>query len=126
MIGVGFLDVPSFILVVIFINLVIFFLDLVRGKLVQPCLVKSSRLLEVDPHLEQVGFWQHYDHPTEGELRTMKFPVNFEKSPVSVRRHTPHLGEQTREVLAELGYDTATIETMLTAGAAREKKEVKV
>lgn len=92
-----------------------------------PCTrVNTPEDLLVDPHLEQVGFWQRYDHPTEGELRTMKFPVNFEKSPVSVRRHTPHLGEQTREVLAELGYDTATIDTMLTAGAAREKKEVKV
>ena len=56
----------------------------------------------------------------------MKFPVNFKRSPVSIRRHTPHLGEQTREVLAELGYDDATIESMLAAGSAREKKEEKV
>ncbi len=89
-----------------------------------PCTrVNTPEDLLVDPHLADVGFWQHYDHPTEGELRTMKFPVNFEKSPVSVRRHTPHLGEQTRELLTELGYDEATVDAMLATGAARQKTE---
>lgn len=89
-----------------------------------PCSrVNTPEELLTDRHLVDVGFWQSYDHPTEGPLRTMKYPVNFEKSPASVRRHTPHQGEQTREVLAELGYGVEQIDAMISAGAAIEKKE---
>lgn len=89
-----------------------------------PCSrVNTPEDLLTDEHLVDVGFWETYDHPTEGPLRSMKYPVNFEKSPASIRRHTPHLGEQTREVLQELGYDEAAVEAMLAAGAAIERKE---
>ncbi|WP_416900035.1 MAG: CaiB/BaiF CoA transferase family protein [Minwuia sp.] len=89
-----------------------------------PCSrVNTPEDLLTDEHLADVGFWENYDHPTEGPLRSMKYPVNFEKSPASIRRHTPHQGEQTREVLHELGYDDETIDAMLAAGAAIDRKE---
>ena len=31
--------------------------------------------LAVDPHLQATGFWQSYEHPTEGTLRMPSFPI---------------------------------------------------
>lgn len=62
-----------------------------------------------DPHLQAVGLFEEREHPTEGRLKLTRFPVRFSKSPASIRRLAPNLGEHTQEVLAELAQ----------AGAAR-------
>jgi crotonobetainyl-CoA:carnitine CoA-transferase CaiB-like acyl-CoA transferase len=81
--------------------------------------VNTLEDLAADPHLVATGFWKTVDHPTEGQLRTTAFPVNFSGTPADVtRRHAPRLGENTREVLEELGYASERIETMLASGAA--------
>lgn len=86
-----------------------------------PCTrINTPADLLADPHLNDVGFWQQYDHPKEGRLRTMAFPVNFSRSPAEIRRHAPDQGEQTREVLQGLGYTDEQITEMLRAGAAIE------
>ena len=43
------------------------------------------------------------EHPTEGEIRSVRFPVTFSGTPASIRRPAPRLGEHTQEVLAEIG-----------------------
>jgi len=81
--------------------------------------VNTLEDLATDPHLEATDFWKSTDHPTEGRLRTTAFPVNFSGTPADVsRRHAPRLGENTREVLEELGYASERIESLLAAGAA--------
>lgn len=55
-----------------------------------------------DPHLQAVGLFEEREHPTEGTLKLTRFPVRFSKSPASIRRLAPNLGEHTQEVLAEL------------------------
>jgi crotonobetainyl-CoA:carnitine CoA-transferase CaiB-like acyl-CoA transferase len=44
--------------------------------------------------------------------------VRFPGADAEHRPAAPRLGEHTRQVLAELGYDEARIEAMLAAGAA--------
>ena len=61
-----------------------------------------SQLLE-DPHLQAIGYWQHFEHPTEGRLCAPGIPVKFSDTPGSIRRHAPNLGEHTEEVLREFG-----------------------
>jgi crotonobetainyl-CoA:carnitine CoA-transferase CaiB-like acyl-CoA transferase len=56
-----------------------------------------------DPHLKAVGFFQRYEHPHAGPYVGLRPPVTFTKSPANVRRHPPRLGEDTDEILAELG-----------------------
>ncbi len=73
-----------------------------------------------DPHLADVGLFEWIDHPSEGRIRQMNVPGTWSDTPPSIRRHAPLLGENTREVLAEAGYDAAAIDRLLAKGAARE------
>jgi crotonobetainyl-CoA:carnitine CoA-transferase CaiB-like acyl-CoA transferase len=52
-----------------------------------------------------------------GPLKLLGVPVKLSETPGKVRRRPPALGEHTREVLAEMGYDSGTIERMTTRGA---------
>lgn len=70
-----------------------------------------------DEHLQAVGMFEKHHHPTEGETVLVRPPVKFAKSPASIRSHAPRFGEQSAEILRELGYDEATIAAMTAAGA---------
>lgn len=61
--------------------------------------VHSIDTLLEDEHLRATGFWQEIDHPTEGRLRQVGVPVTFSRTPATVRRHAPYLGEHTAELL---------------------------
>jgi crotonobetainyl-CoA:carnitine CoA-transferase CaiB-like acyl-CoA transferase len=75
-------------------------------------------LLE-DPHLQDVGFWNFDEHPTEGRIRRTRTPVTFRGGMREQVLPAPRLGAQTREILAEAGYDAAQIDAMLATGAAQ-------
>ena len=69
-----------------------------------------------DPHLVESGFWQEAEHPTEGRVRMSSPPMNFGRTPASIRAMAPRLGEHSQEILREAGLDQATIDSMLAAG----------
>lgn len=75
--------------------------------------------LLTDPHLEDVGFFQSEDHPSEGRIRRSRRANIFSGGERPVETHAPRLGEHTREVLAEAGYAASEIDALLAAGAAR-------
>lgn len=54
------------------------------------------------PHLKAVNMFDTIEHPSEGTIRTVRFPVNFSKTPAAITRLAPRLGEHTDEVLGEL------------------------
>jgi crotonobetainyl-CoA:carnitine CoA-transferase CaiB-like acyl-CoA transferase len=73
-------------------------------------------LLE-DPHLADVGFFELKDHPTEGKTRNMRLPNKWS---TGVRREwnpAPKLGQQSVEILRELGCTEEEIAAMIAEGA---------
>lgn len=76
-----------------------------------------------DPHLAEVGFFETMEHPTEGPIRMMR-PANTVSSGTrSDVTGAPTLGQHTREVLRDIGYDDDTIDRMVASGVARDSKE---
>jgi crotonobetainyl-CoA:carnitine CoA-transferase CaiB-like acyl-CoA transferase len=71
-----------------------------------------------DPHLRATGFFEESDHPTEGKLLVTRGPKNWSKTPPAIRRHAPRLGENTIEILTEIGYSAQDARKI--AGGAEE------
>ena len=92
-------------------------LDIFAETKVPVIVVNSLEDLFHDPHLEAVDFWQSFDHPTEGQLKMPGFPSKFSKTPASIRKHAPKLGEHSKEILAEAGIDEETINKMVDSKA---------
>jgi crotonobetainyl-CoA:carnitine CoA-transferase CaiB-like acyl-CoA transferase len=59
-------------------------------------------------------------HPQAGEIRTVGMPVKFSATPAHYHRAAPRLGEDTRAILGEYGYDSAEIQALLDKGVVRE------
>lgn len=71
-------------------------------------------------HSKAVGLFQKHKHPSEGDIVITKPPVKMSKSPASIRRQAPRLGEHGSEVLRELGFDEAEVTAMQASGALFE------
>jgi len=76
--------------------------------------IAATRIHTIDelpahPHLQAVGLFQRAVHPSEGPMLAMRPPTKFGRTPASLRRPAPWLGEHNDEVLHEAGYDDAQI-----------------
>ncbi|PND19427.1 CoA transferase [Ensifer sp. MMN_5] len=70
-----------------------------------------------DAQIRHNGTFVEYDHPTEGRVKTPGFPIRFSKTPSTVNRGAPVVGQHTREILKDAGYDEARIAALEAAGA---------
>lgn len=94
-------------------------LDLLGETNVPMMIVNTLDSLLTDPHLVATGFWQEAEHPTEGKIRMSKPPMNFSKTPASIRTLAPRLGEHSVEVLREAGLNESVIDDMLANGTLK-------
>ena len=65
-----------------------------------------------DDHLAKVNMFSVQDHPSEGRYKSVRHPVSYSETAPGLRRHAPQLGQNTHEILSELGYDAADIDRM--------------
>ena len=68
-----------------------------------------------DPQVAAMEMSQLTEHPKIGPARVTGVPINFEKTPGTIRRPAPMLGEHTDEVLKELGYEDQMIADLRAA-----------
>ena len=76
-----------------------------------------------DPHLQAIGFFHQMVHPTEGKVTLPDVAVQFKRTPGSIERLQPRLGEHSREILREVGYGDIEIDNMSTSGATNQSTE---
>ncbi|WP_447728128.1 CaiB/BaiF CoA transferase family protein [Sphingomonas koreensis] len=76
--------------------------------------------LVADPQIRHNGTFVEYDHPTEGRVKAPGFPIRFSKTPSTVERGAPLVGEHSRELLREAGLDAKAIEALIESGVVRQ------
>lgn len=72
--------------------------------------------LEHDPQIRATGMIVEEEHPVAGRVRTLSPPIRFEKTPGSIRRPAPALGEHTDEILQEAGLGATERERLRQSG----------
>jgi crotonobetainyl-CoA:carnitine CoA-transferase CaiB-like acyl-CoA transferase len=65
-----------------------------------------------DEQVHARNMLQEVEHPTIGSVKMPGSPMHFSHTPATIRRHPPLLGEQTEEILGELGYSEGEIERL--------------
>jgi crotonobetainyl-CoA:carnitine CoA-transferase CaiB-like acyl-CoA transferase len=58
-----------------------------------------QQVLEEDPHVKERDMIKFLDHPVEGRIEVIGSPIRLSRTPPSIRRHPPLLGEHNDEVL---------------------------
>ena len=76
-----------------------------------------------NPHVAAVGFFQTFDHPTEGRIRLTAPPMKFTETPPDIRRLPAALGEHSAEVLREAGYSDAQIDAFMADGVSLDGRK---
>jgi crotonobetainyl-CoA:carnitine CoA-transferase CaiB-like acyl-CoA transferase len=85
-----------------------------------PCMRPHTlETLMEDPHLADAEFFRWVDHPSEGRIRTMREPSIWSETKPPTGRFAPRLGQQTREILAEAGFDPHAIDDFIARKIAR-------
>ncbi|HEX4366109.1 MAG TPA: CoA transferase [Rhodopila sp.] len=79
-----------------------------------PCMRPHTlESLMEDPHLADANFFHWIDHPSEGRIRTMREPSTWSETKPPTGRFAPRLGQHTREILAEAGFDPQSIDDLI-------------
>jgi formyl-CoA transferase len=76
--------------------------------------IAATRIYTIDelpqhPHMKAVQLFQRQQHPSEGAIVSVRPPTRFARTPASMRRPAPLLGEHNDELLREAGCDDAQI-----------------
>jgi len=82
--------------------------------------VKNMEQLFADPQIEVRGMRASVEHPTAGEVEMPGSPMHFSRTPTTIRRHPPLLGEHTEDVLEEYGYTDEDLTTLREKGVIPE------
>ncbi len=82
------------------------------------CLAPVLTIAEAmeNPQLRHRNMFVDTEHPTDGPVTQIAFPIKFSDDAFAVARHAPGHGEHTAEVLSELGYTSADVDRLKAEG----------
>jgi crotonobetainyl-CoA:carnitine CoA-transferase CaiB-like acyl-CoA transferase len=85
-----------------------------RGVWVAPVLSHAETF--ADPAVQAADAVEEVEHPVAGPVRLLRFPLELSTGRATVHRPPPMPGEQTDEILRELGYRDDDIRRLHTQG----------
>jgi crotonobetainyl-CoA:carnitine CoA-transferase CaiB-like acyl-CoA transferase len=81
--------------------------------------VQSPIEVTKDPQAWANNYFIEANHPEAGPLKQVGFPWDFSDTPASWRKEAPKLGENTNDILKDLGYSEEQIAIMREAGSIK-------
>lgn len=76
--------------------------------------------MHADPQAQARDMIVDVAHPVAGQVKTLGHPIKFGDTPATITRAAPTLGQNSREVLLEYGYQADEIAQMIASGAVIE------
>jgi crotonobetainyl-CoA:carnitine CoA-transferase CaiB-like acyl-CoA transferase len=76
--------------------------------------VKTHLEVASDPQVEHLGLLTSYDHPKAGNVKVIGPSVQMSKTPATIERHAPMVGEHTKEILLDLGLSKEEIDALIS------------
>ena len=76
--------------------------------------VNNQAAVANDPQVIHNNTFVNIQHPKAGNLKVTNIPFTMSETPGAITRPSPMIGEHGPEILKELGYDEAAIETLLS------------
>ncbi len=82
-----------------------------------PCMrVHSLKSVLEDPQIHESGLLETREHPTEGGYTAINNPIKFSQTPARIYNDPPLQGQDTDELLGEIGFSEAEIDEMRKNG----------
>jgi crotonobetainyl-CoA:carnitine CoA-transferase CaiB-like acyl-CoA transferase len=78
--------------------------------------IRDLREAFESPQAQATGARVPLDHPVLGSVDQVASPISLSATPTDIRRPPPILGEHSREILSEAGFDAASIDLLAKAG----------
>jgi crotonobetainyl-CoA:carnitine CoA-transferase CaiB-like acyl-CoA transferase len=75
-----------------------------------------------DPQARQMGMYAAIEHPTVGRLETLQAPFTLSDSQVRVRGPAPDIGDDTDDVLRDLGLVDEEVAALREAGVVGRRE----
>ena len=76
-------------------------------------IVNTLADLKNDKHLKKVKFFREIKHPSEGKIVVPDTGIKINNKSLAIRKHQPSLGENSKEILKEIGYNEIEIKKIL-------------
>jgi crotonobetainyl-CoA:carnitine CoA-transferase CaiB-like acyl-CoA transferase len=78
--------------------------------------VKSHLEAADDPQVRHMGMITSYEHPVGGTVKVVAPAVKMSQTPATIDRPAPLVGQHSREILADFGYDDTEIAALQDKG----------
>ncbi|HEV2217625.1 MAG TPA: CaiB/BaiF CoA-transferase family protein [Candidatus Dormibacteraeota bacterium] len=90
-------------------------IERLRGHHIWCAPVQTIDQALADPAVRHLDPFLEMDHPRAGKVRALRHPVRYGIGEPELRRLPPEVGEQSREILAELGFSDQQVAQMAPA-----------